>query len=300
MALAQVARALGSTISRRPPRPAARRGRGRARRRSRRWRTPPRVDHDARGRCRRSPAPRGASRPMPGGVDEDLDLAADQLVAAGRRDRVLQLGQLTEPLAHQPRRDLPVEVGRVRAVLPAVGEEPAPVQLGLLDEPQQLVVVLLGLTRVADDEVAAEGGVRLATADVVDAPQEALAVAPPAHPAQQRLADVLQREVEVRHAGVDDGVDQAVAEVARVEVQQADAVDAVGDGPHERDDRPGAELVGDVLAVGRQVLGDEHDLPRLQLVDLGEDRGHGPAALRARGTTGWRRSRTSGRSPRRS
>ena len=193
---------------------------------------------------------------------------------------VLQLGQLAEALGHQPGRHLAVEVGRVRAVLAAVGEEAAPVELGRLDEAQQLVVVALGLARVADDEVAAEGGVRLAPADVVDAPQEAVAVAPAAHPPQQRLADVLQRQVEVRHAGVADGVDEVVAEVARVEVQQADPVDAVGDGTHERDDGAGAELVGDVLAVRREVLGDEHDLPRLQLVDLGEDRGHRPAALR--------------------
>ena len=89
-----------------------------------------------------------------------------------------------------------------------VGEEPAPVELGLLDEAEQLVVVGLGLARVADDEVAAERGLGLAGADVLDAAQEAVAVAPAPHPPQQWLADVLQREVEVRDAGGADGVDQ--------------------------------------------------------------------------------------------
>ena len=76
------------------------------------------------------------------------------------------------------------------------------------------------------------------------------------------------------------GVDQRVGEVARVEVQQPHAVDPFGDGPHERHDRAGAELAGHVLAVRREVLGDEHDLARLQLVDLGQDRADGAAALR--------------------
>ena len=51
-------------------------------------------------------------------------------------------------------------------------------------------------------------------------------------------------------------------------------------GAHQRDDRTGAELVGAVLAVAGEVLGDEHDLVRLELVDLGEDRLDVAAALR--------------------
>ena len=53
-----------------------------------------------------------------------------------------------------------VEVGGVGAVLPGVGEEPAPVELGGVDEGEQLVVVGLGLARVADDEVRPERGRR--------------------------------------------------------------------------------------------------------------------------------------------
>ena len=81
--------------------------------------------------------------------------------------------------------DLAVEPGGVGAVLAAVGEEPAPVELGRLDEAEQLVVIVLGLTRIADDEVAAERRVGTAGADVGDAAQEPIAVAPPAHPPQQ-------------------------------------------------------------------------------------------------------------------
>ena len=98
-------------------------------------------------------------------------------------------------------------------------------------------MVGLGLARVADDEVAAERRVGLAVADVGDASQEAVAVAPAPHPPQQRLADVLQRQVEVRHAGGADHVDQRVGEIARVEVQQPHPVGALGDGLDERHDR---------------------------------------------------------------
>ena len=56
-----------------------------------------------------------------------------------------------------------------------------------------------------------------------------------------------------------------VGEVARVEVQQAHPVDAIGHGAHQRHDGPGAELAGDVLAVRGEVLGDEHDLPGAEL-----------------------------------
>ena len=179
------------------------------------------------------------------------------------------------------RRHLAVELGGVGALLAAVGEEPAPVELGGLDETQQLVVVVLGLAGVADDEVAAERRVGRAGADVGDAPQEAIAVAPSAHPPQQRLADVLQRQIEVRHGRRADDVDELVAEVARVQVEQADPRHPLADRPHERDDRPGAELGGAVLAVRREVLGDEDDLLGAELVDLVEDLVDVAAALLA-------------------
>ena len=168
MALAHVASALGSTISasglagdRRRRR--RRRGRARARRRSstaansptpRSW---PHVD-DAVDLRRLAVAAADARR-----VDEHLD--ASRRSAASRRGAVIaSCSSVSSPSrsAIEPGGHLAVEVGGVRAVLAAVGEEPAPVELGLLDEAQQLVVVGLGLARVADDEVAAERGVGLA------------------------------------------------------------------------------------------------------------------------------------------
>ena len=78
-----------------------------------------------------------------------------------------------------------------------------------------------------------------------------------------------------------DDVDQLVAEVARIQVEQTDPRHPLADRPHQRHDRPGTELVGAVLAVRRQVLGDEHDLAGAELVDLGEDLGDVAAALLA-------------------
>ncbi len=80
-------------------------------------------------------------------VDEHRHGRADQRVATVCGDVVLQLAQFGESLVHQLRIDGAVEVGGVGAVLAAVGEEPAPVELRLLDEVEQLVVVGLGLAR---------------------------------------------------------------------------------------------------------------------------------------------------------
>ena len=75
-------------------------------------------------------------------------------VMASWRSRSSASRSSTRAAGHRP-----VEVGGVGAVLPRVGEEPAPVELGGLDEREQLVVVGLGLARVADDEVRPEGRV---------------------------------------------------------------------------------------------------------------------------------------------
>ena len=87
-------------------------------------------------------------------VHEDFDLATHQGVTAGCGDAVLELGELEKSLGDQRVLDDTVEVGRVRALLTREGEEPGPVELGLFDEPEQQVVVVLGLTWIADDEVS--------------------------------------------------------------------------------------------------------------------------------------------------
>ena len=175
-------------------------------------------------------------------------------------------------------------------------------------------MVALGLAGVAEDERGAEGGVRLGGPDVGDAAQEALAVAPAAHAGEQRARHVLEREVEVGHARVEDGLDQLVGQAGRVEVEQPGALDprpttarvraAMGDGPLAmRVRRPGPDAVA---AVGGEVLGDEDDLAQRRRAGRrargarrprpGPPRASGSAACPGR--TGWRRSRRCGRSPR--
>ena len=117
---------------------------------------------------------------------------------------------------------------------------------------------------------------------------------------------VLEGEVEVGDDGgeLEHGRDQRVAHLARVEVEEPDPLETVGpemvEPAEQRRERAG--LAG-VAAVPREVLRDEHDLG-----DAAVDEGRGPrprstpACVTAAcpGTTGWRRTRTRGRSLRRS
>ncbi len=78
---------------------------------------------------------------------------------------------------------------------------------------------------------------------------------------------MLEREVEIGHAGVQDRLDQLVGEARRVEVEEPGALDTHRDGAGEGGD--GRGTVGDahappgagaVAAVGGKVLRDEDDL----------------------------------------
>ena len=71
-------------------------------------------------------------------VHEDFDSRADEFVTSRRRDRLLQLAQLGQALVDQASIDLAVEARGVGAVLFGEGEEPAPVELRLVDEGEQL------------------------------------------------------------------------------------------------------------------------------------------------------------------
>ncbi len=260
-----------------------RRDRDRSRRRSRPRRTSPGSEVVRRGgRRRRSRAPHGGCgrrrecRPAPDGVVP---------ISASRRVAVMSSCSSRSSASRSPIEpgvDRPVEVGGVRAVLAAVGEEPAPVELRLLDEVQQLVVVGLGLARVADDEVAPERGVGLAVADVGDAVEEALPVAPAAHPAQQRLAHVLQRQVEVRHARVADRVDRGRRS------DRSGTGTAAGHGRRRRRPpctsgtiEPAPSSSGRSLPYEARSWATSTISRASSCVDLGEDRGDVAAALRA-------------------
>ena len=198
-------------------------------------------------------------------------------VPAGRRDAVLHLAQLVQSLGGQPGIDAAVERGGMRALLLAEGEEAAPVEVGPGHEVQQGVVVLLGLTGVADYEVGPEGGIRFDGPDVVDPLHEAVAVAPAAHPTHQRWRDVLERQVEVWDTGRADRVDQPIAQLRRVEVEKPHTVDPVSHRLDQRDD--GLHALALVAAVGGQVLGHQDHLPGVQAFDLVQDGLYGSTPL---------------------
>ena len=118
---------------------------------------------------------------LAGGVDQHLHGRPDEVLAAARGDGILQLRALADALGHQLGGHLAVEVGGIGAGLVAEGEEPDPVELGLLDPGQQPVVVLLGLAGVADDEGGPESGGGLGRPDRPDPVEEPVALAPAAH-----------------------------------------------------------------------------------------------------------------------
>ena len=79
---------------------------------------------------------------------------------------------------------------------------------------------------------------------------------------------MLEREIEVGHTGGHDRVDKFVVESRRVEIEQSDPLDPIGDGPNEVDDGPGGALLSwDTVRIApvdpprSQVLSDENDLP---------------------------------------
>ena len=80
-----------------------------------------------------------------GRVDEDGAALADQAVPLGGGDDVLELGALAETLERELGGDLGAQAGGVRALLLGEREEAGPVELRLLEEPEELVVVALGL-----------------------------------------------------------------------------------------------------------------------------------------------------------
>ena len=141
-------------------------------------------------------------------------------------------------------------------------------------------MVLLGLARVAEDERGPQGGLGSGGADGVDALEEPGRVTPTPHALDQWTRHVLQRQVEVGHAGRHDGLDERVVEGRGVEIQEPDALDPLRQVADEPDDGalgPGARrhTIGRVAVEPPrgQVLGHEHHLvdTGAELVHLGHD-----------------------------
>ena len=168
----------------------------------------------------------------------------------------------------------------MRALFWAEREEAAPIQLGFLHEAQQLVVVFLGLAWVANNKVAAKRGVWAERADVGNALQEPVAIAPTAHATKVWLADMLQREVEIRHTRFEHGLDEFVGEVAWIQVQQPRALYSRAYCAHKRNDRAGTQFGWAVFPITCQVLCNEHDFFGLQFVDFTQNGFDVAAALR--------------------
>ncbi len=194
------------------------------------------------------------------------DLAHERVAPAGG-DRVLQFHALPQPLERQLSGHLPLEPGGEGPRLLGVREEPRPIELRRVEEGEQLVVVLLGLAGVPEDERGAERGAWLRPPDRRDALEEAFAVAPPAHAREQRAGDVLERQVEVRHAGGEHHFHELGGEGGGVQVQQPRAPHHPGHRLDERDERrraagaPCSPVVGGAVpSVRGEILGHEDDL----------------------------------------
>jgi hypothetical protein len=179
-------------------------------------------------------------------------------------------------------RDAVVQVEGGGAVLGRPGEERHPVQPGRLEEPLQLGHVGLALAGEAEDEVGAEGGVRVEGADPADQVEEALGRAAPAHAPQHGGAGVLQREVEVAadHRVGGHLLEQAGRELVGLEVVEPHPAQAVDGGQVAQQVDQGL-AAAQVLAVAGGVLGHQADLGDAlagQPGDLVEDLGRPPGA----------------------
>ena len=197
-----------------------------------------------------------------GRLDQDLDLGSDPVLGPLRDQLVDQRGNSLHPDPHLLDRHLVRISGGLGAVLVGVAEHTDRVQPGLAQERLQLGQILLGLPREADDHIAADAGLRGQRPDPCAQLQEIRAGPEAAHPAQHRRAGVLERQVEVRRdaRGRGDHLEQVRAQLGRLQVGQPDPVDPrhVGEPRQELDQCSGA--AGQVLAVGRGVLADQHQL----------------------------------------
>src|SRR5690606_8900107 len=101
------------------------------------------------------------------------------------------------------------------------------VKADLLDEGQQLLEILVGLSWKADDERAPQGDPGDPGADLFDEPVDQGPVSLAPHPPQDAVGRVLQRELDVLAdlRLVRDDVDNLVAQVGRIRVEHPQPVD---------------------------------------------------------------------------
>ena len=132
------------------------------------------------------------------GIDQHLLHAADLALQLLGTDIRLQL--------HETRQTLLLDFFRngIRqgigggAVHRRIGEGANPVELGLVDETQQLLEIVLGLAGKADDEGASDGQVRADIAPFLDALEILVDRARTFHQFQNARTGVLERDVQIR------------------------------------------------------------------------------------------------------
>ena len=116
-----------------------------------------------------------------------------------------------------------------RSWLDRVSEDSHAFEAGLFDEVFEFFELFLSLSREAGDEGGSEDEVRDGGAEFFDESCCSFSVDASLHSFEDSAADVLKRHVEVREdlAGLGDRSNQLVGEVDRVQVHEADPLDAV-------------------------------------------------------------------------
>ena len=205
-------------------------------------------------------------------VDQHLHRRAEPALEPAGRDSLGRLHEAGAPfVAHVRRQHAGQRVCR-GTVHRRIGEAAGAVDLGFLDELQQMLELGFGLAGKAGDEGAAHDELRASRAPRCDALQVALAAGRPLHAPQHVGVRMLERHVEVRqHAPRRHQRQQLVDVRIRIDVvqshpravrlgQPAQCVDQVEHPRLQRLAVPEAGAVANVDAVGTGVLADDQQL----------------------------------------
>ena len=218
-------------------------------------------------------------------LDEHLDDLAAALLGPLAGQLLDQLGQACDAGVDDVLRQVVRQLLGLGPVLVGVAEHPDRVQARRDEEALELGDVGLGLAGEADDDVAAHGRGRVTGADLVQQRQEGLGAAEPSHPPQDRGRGVLEAHVEVRRypRGAREHLHQAGPHLGRLQVGQPDPLDPLQRGQLRQQGLEQPQ-VAQVLAVGRGVLADQHQLAHAVLREparLGHHVGRAAADERA-------------------
>ena len=164
------------------------------------------------------------------GVDQHRELASDQRGLLLGEDPALEREQALVAIARDRARHLVREVEGRGALFVRVAEAAEPVEARLAHEVAELLEVRFGLARESHDHGGAQRQLRDLGAQLLD--QASLPIGGDAapHRAQQAVARVLERNVDVgqQAAARRQHFDQLVRHGRRIDVEQADPFQAFG------------------------------------------------------------------------